>query len=89
MSTSHHGNEDLFLELEGEVHVKREPLTLEDMQEIVGGYIQVVYLENGEQLIVDEDGLMKQKFPNRKASILAQRLIVGVAILLKGDAKLK
>ena len=37
----------------------------------------------------ESDGLMKQKFPNRKASILAQRLIVGVAILLKGDAKLK
>ena len=69
--------------------IKDKRPNLTELQELVGGYIEVVYLKNGDQLIVDEDGLMRQKFPNRDASILAGKLIVGNAVLLKGKGKLR
>ena len=62
---------------------------LKELQYLVGGYITMVYLKNGDQLIVDEDGLMKEKLPNAEASILAGTLIVGDAVLLKGKGKLR
>ena len=69
--------------------IKDKRPTLEELQELVGGYIEVVYIKNGDQLIVDEDGLMRQKFPNEDASILAGKPIVGNAVLLKGKGKLR
>ena len=31
--------------------------TLKQLQEMVGGYIEVVYAENGDQIILDEEGI--------------------------------
>ena len=70
--------------------------TLEAMQEVVGGYIEVVYAENGDQIIIDEEGRLKEKPINEDASEhwLGDRWdndtanIVGDAIVLSGKARL-
>jgi len=35
--------------------------TLEEMQKFVGGYIEVVYAPNGDQIVLDEEGRLKDK----------------------------
>jgi hypothetical protein len=70
--------------------------TLKAMQEVVGGYIEVVYAENGDQIILDEEGRLKGKPINEDASEhwLGDRWdndtanIVGDAIVLSGKARL-
>ena len=70
--------------------------TLKAMQEAVGGYIEVVYAENGDQIILDEEGRLKGKPINEDASEhwLGDRWnndtanIVGDAIILSGKARL-
>ena len=70
--------------------------TLKAMQEAVGGYIEVVYAENGDQIILDEEGRLKGKPINEDASEhwLGDRWdndtenIVGDAIVLSGKARL-
>ncbi len=42
--------------------------TLEQMQKFVGGYIQIVYCDNGDQIIMDEEGKLKDKEPNWEAT---------------------
>jgi hypothetical protein len=64
------------------------PLTLEHMQRLVGGYVEMVRIgAAGELLIVDEDGREKSKPINRAATALYQGspprhdgIIVGDAI---------
>tara|TARA_Y100000310_G_scaffold296680_1_gene329132 strand:+ start:734 stop:943 length:210 start_codon:yes stop_codon:yes gene_type:complete len=65
----------------------KEP-TLADLQGLVGGYIEVVYLEGNKQLIVNEEGLLLGLEPNKPASMLAGTLIVGNAVMLEGTALL-
>ena len=70
--------------------------TLKAMQEAVGGYIEVVYAENGDQIIIDEEGRLKEKPINEDASEhwLGDKWdndtanIVGDAIVLSGKARL-
>ena len=45
-----------------------EQPTLEDMQEFVDGRIEIVYLSNGDHLIVNSDGLWEGMVPNREAT---------------------
>jgi len=47
--------------------------TLEKLQEIVGGYIQVVDLEDNKQMIVNEEGALLDLYINTKATLLARR----------------
>ena len=73
----------------------KEP-TLKEMQKMVGGYIEVVYAENGDQIILDEEGRLKEKPINEDASEhwLGDKWdndtanIVGDAIVLSGKARL-
>jgi hypothetical protein len=53
---------------------------LEELQTLVGGYIEVVRTPDGDWLVVDEEGLLKRKAPNAIASALAVRRIVGDAV---------
>jgi hypothetical protein len=64
-----------------------KPPTLEEALAIVGGYVQMITLPNGDQLLVDEEGLLKNLPVNMDATIAANRLIVGPALLLEGDAR--
>ena len=47
-------------------------MPLEKLQEIVGGYIGIVKLSDGRTMIVDEEGLLKDKPINKPATKLAQ-----------------
>ncbi|KKM60701.1 hypothetical protein LCGC14_1539250 [marine sediment metagenome] len=61
-----------------------EPLTFEEMQKLVGGYIDVIALPFGRTLVVNEEGHMIRLSPNSNASLLVPSdiPIVGTAILL-------
>ena len=73
-----------------------EQPTLEELQKMVGGYIEVVYAPNGDQIILDEEGRLKDKPINKDASEhwlgdkwdSEQANIVGDAVVLSGKARL-
>jgi hypothetical protein len=46
--------------------------SLAEAQRHVGGYVEVVKLDNCERLLVNEDGLMMGLEPNKHAATLAQ-----------------
>ena len=66
---------------------KDEKPTLEEWQEFVGGYIEIVHYGN-KQIVVDEEGLLKGKPINVDAPEEANRTIVGDAMVLSGEARL-
>lgn len=45
-----------------------EQPTLRDMQEFVDGRIEIVYLSNGDHLIINEEGLLDGLEPNTEAT---------------------
>ena len=60
--------------------------TLTEMQHYVGGYIETVSLGSGKVLIVDEEGKLKGKLPNRIATGWLQ--VEGINDWVAGDAML-
>ena len=73
-------------------------LTLEEMQELVGGYIQVLTSKDGNaDIVIDEEGKMKSKPPNFEATRLWlgdnrdkwYDIIVGDVIVCTDKARLK
>ena len=64
---------------------------LTEMQEIVGGYIEPIRLNDGRMIIVDEDGKLKGKAVNIPATNILRRdhyttdYIVGTAIVCDAD----
>jgi hypothetical protein len=46
--------------------------SLEEMQTLVGGYVEVVRTHTGHWLIIDEEGKLKNKQPNVIATMLYQ-----------------
>lgn len=63
------------------------PPTLEEAQNFVGGYIEIIYLKDGSQMIVNEEGRLFMLPQNKEASLIAGRCIVGNVLILKGNAK--
>lgn len=63
-------------------------LTLEEMQKFVGGLVELVYLGNGDHLIVNEEGILLGLPRNQEATEIAGQIILGNALILKGDARL-
>jgi len=62
--------------------------TLDEIQDLVGGYVVFLPLGEGLVLLVDEEGLMKGKTFNPYASALAGQPIVGdVAIVSRKALK--
>jgi len=53
---------------------------IEELWDLIGGYVQIVYINPREILIVDEDGLNKHLPINKEASYLYGDLIVGPAL---------
>lgn len=70
-------------------HLHGEPPSLETVQELVGGYVELVPLPFGNQLLVNEEGLLQSLPDNPVASQLAGKRIVGNAVLLTDKAKWK
>jgi hypothetical protein len=63
--------------------------TLEEAQKIVGGLVEMVHSpsEPDWQILVNEEGLLRDLPFNKEATELCGTGIVGPAIVLKGDAK--
>jgi hypothetical protein len=57
-------------------------LTLEQMQKAVGGFIELVYLPDKKIMVVDEEGLLKEKEINQIASSIAHGVIVGDVLII-------
>ena len=55
------------------IKIIKEKPTLEEMQKFVGGYIEVVYLNDEQVMIIDEEGKVKGKPINPEATIRATR----------------
>ena len=64
-----------------------EPPTLERAQAIVGGYVELVTLADGSQLLINEEGRLKGLELNPTASALYGGLIVGNVLLLQSTAR--
>ena len=60
--------------------------SLEEAQAIVGGLVQIVIDDGNIQLLVNEEGLLKNLELNKQASLMAGQTLVGPAIILKEDA---
>ena len=69
-----------LLKTDGEVIENVDISSLEKMQNLVGGYIQIVYLEGQRMLIVNEEGLLNQLPINDNASELYGHPLVGNVI---------
>lgn len=61
--------------------------SLAEAQEIVGGFVEMVYLRGGSQMLVNEDGRMLELEPNPDASLLAGQMIRGPALVLSDSAR--
>jgi hypothetical protein len=59
------------------------PHSLEDLQLLVGGYLEQIPMAGGQVMLADEEGLLKQLRPNHRASVVARRAIVGNAVLVR------
>lgn len=66
----------------------KEP-SLHEAQEMVGGLVELVQLSDGDQMLVNEEGLLLGLPHNKRASEVANRPIVGNALILRGRAKWK
>ena len=83
------------------VHIKKDKLTLAQLQKMVGGYIQILDINTVKgkdvkaQMIVNEDGQLYNLMPNEEATKIvaenygtdAQR-IVGDAVILYEESRL-
>lgn len=54
---------------------------LDELQKLVGGYVEFVPLPDGRHMVVDEDARLADKPWNGMASILAGRRIFGPAVV--------
>jgi hypothetical protein len=64
-----------------ELNITLKSLNLKEIQEMVGGYMEIVRLPEGMNLIVNEEGRMLDLPMNRQASEHYGQAIVGDAIL--------
>lgn len=73
----------LVIDPDGTLHEREDPVTLEAMQEAVGGWIQL--LDRVQPHVVaygDEEGRLKMKQPNIVASRLVGQLVVGPVVFV-------
>jgi hypothetical protein len=59
--------------------------TLDEMQKLVGGFVEPVRLPDGRMMLVDEDGISKNSEVNMVASHLAGGRILGDVIVYSVD----
>lgn len=63
-----------------------EEINLKNLQQAVGGPIELVHLAQGAIMIVNEEGLLHDLQVNRLASIMAGKQIVGDIVLLTEES---
>ena len=69
------------------ISTSEESPNSEEAGEFVGGYVELVRLKNGDQLLLNEEGRLKGMPLNKRASELYGGIIVGDVILLTGEAR--
>ena len=77
------------------ITIEDEQPSLEKTQELVGGLVELITLNNGDQMLVNEEGLLKDLPENEQATYLVMHMsnvacvygIRGNAVLLKGSAR--
>ena len=67
-------------------YIKDKRPSLQEAQDIVGGNVELVIDDGSMQMLVNEEGLLKNLPLNKEASLMAGRPLVGPALVLKGDA---
>jgi len=70
------------------VFAEKKP-SLKQAQKMIGGSIELIDLSDGDQMLVDEEFLLKGLDINGMATIVANQRILGNAIILQGKAKWK
>jgi len=72
-------------------YIEDKKPTVKEAQELVGGYVELIELPDGTQMLVDEDGQLKGKTMNHDASMIGltvgQPFIVGDVVILSGKAR--
>jgi hypothetical protein len=70
------------------IQLKHYPPTLGCIQAYVRGFIEILNLPTGEQLVCNEEGLIRGYPMNVEASKYANQTIVGNVMILDGKARL-
>ena len=65
------------IEANGTITQRAATDDLQELQSIVGGYIEAIRTVDNRRMFVNEDGTIMRLTPNAKASALAGRPIVG------------
>lgn len=80
-----------FIPVDGEEQVLAldHKISMDELRNLIGGWVELVPVRFGsQQLIVDEEGRLKGKPFNKKASQIALQEIVGDVVLLSGSQSL-
>jgi len=74
------------------IHKRTNTVSLEEAQSLVGGYVQLIQLDDSTQMLFDEEGKLKGYPVNKSATFLAEHVlfagdcVVGDVVLLSGEA---
>ena len=69
--------------------IKKPEPTLQEAQEFVGGFVEAIHLENGDVMLVNEEGKLKGLEPNMDATRIWEAsfgptdIIAGPALVIK------
>lgn len=74
-----------LIKTDGKVVENYDASSLEKMQQAVGGYIEIVAIDQQMCLIVNEDGLSMGLSQNLWASMMTDQLIVGDVIYINSN----
>ena len=74
-----------LIKTNGEIVRDVDISSLQKKQDLVGGYIEYCPVDKHSFMYVDEEGLLKNKDVNPKASDIAERIVVGNVILCLND----
>ena len=67
----------------------KSDFSLKEMQDIVGGYIEIVHLGNRKCMVVNEDGVYMNLPLNHKASNMYQRNVILGDVLICNSNQIK
>ena len=76
-------------------YTRTKPIEFSQLQKIVGGYIEMITLKNGDQIVFNEDGISLGLPINLDASRIVSvdcgfpQSIVGHAVVLKNKARIE
>ena len=70
----------------GSLSTREERPSLEQAQSIIGGWVEMIHVGDM-QVLVDEEGLLKQLPINEKASDMFGRPLYGPVLVLENEAR--